>query len=214
MARTEFRQRLTIGRPSTKGIRGGFTLIETLLVVAVIVALAGISFSAMANFGESQRMRRVQDDLRGLVAGLRVRAMDEGQAYQLAYRPQTGNYMIRMAAMQSPAEQRQPLVGPIRSSGPMLIGSHCLEAGLVFLQIIPGNENTTTAVTRPTDLESDGFVVLTFQPDGTTEDFAIGIMEMTGHAALIRVSGRSGRMMAEGPVSLSQPSVQVQGVVK
>ena len=195
-------------------VRGGFTLIETLLVVAVLVGLAGISFATMGNFGESQRMRRVQDDLRGLVTGLRVRAMDEGQVYQLAYRPKTGDYMVRLASVQNPAEQREPLVGPIRTSGAALIGAHRLEDGMLFVEVVPTNADTVVAPTRPTDLESNGYVVHTFQPDGSTDDFVMGIVETTGFAAVVRVSGRSGRMVVEGPIQLTQPSIPMQGPLR
>lgn len=198
---------------SSSNVSRGFTLIETLLVVAVLVALAGISFSAMGNFGESQRMKRIQDDLRGLITGLRVRAMDEGQEYQLAYRPKTGDYMVRIGGIQSSAEQREPLVGPIRSSGPALIGSHRLQDGMMFVEVV---RNTTTAPpnSRPTDLESNGYVVHTFAPDGTCDDFVIGVAEPAGYAAVVRVSGRSGRMIVEGPVPLTQPSIPEQGPIR
>jgi len=194
-------------------VSNGFTLIETLLVMAVLVALAGISFSAMGNFGESQRMKRVQDDLRGLITGLRVRAMDEGQAYQLAYRPKTGDYIVRIAGIQSSAEQREPLVGPIKSSGPALIGAHRLQDGMMFVEVVR-NTNVTTPVTRPIDLESNGFIVHTFAPDGTSDDFVMGIAETTGYTAVVRVSGRSGRMNVEGPLQLTQPSIPEQGPIR
>lgn len=212
MVRAALSQRKLKPQPSIN-VSLGFTLIETLLVVAVLVALAGISFSAMGNFGESQRMKRVQDDLRGLITGLRVRAMDDGQEYQLAYRPKSGDYIVRIGGIQSSAEQREPLVGPIRSSGPSLIGSHRLQDGMMFVEVVR-NTTTTTPNTRPIDLESNGYVVHTFAPDGTSDDFVIGIAEPAGYAAVVRVSGRSGRMNVEGPVPLTQPSIPEQGPIR
>lgn len=178
--------------------RSGFTLIEMILVMAVLVALAAVSFRSLGNFGDSQRMYRVADDLRGMLTGLRVRAMDEGKTYQWAFKPDSGDYLVRTAqADAGSVETREPIAGPLRSDGPDLVGPHLLEEELRFL---PLNEPPTDSRIVGSDLTAAGWSVANFEPDGTCSDFSVGIVDRDGYAVIAHVAGRSGRVTIEGPI--------------
>ena len=81
---------------------GGFTLLELLLALAVFVALAAVLWPNLNAIPEAGRLQRVADDLRGLLNGLRVRAMDESLTYRFEYQPETSLYRVRRLG--SPAD--------------------------------------------------------------------------------------------------------------
>ena len=185
-------------------VRRGFTLIEVLLVVAVVVALASVSFSSYWNFGESQRLPRMADDCRGLLTGLRVRAMDEGRTYQFAYKPETGDYIVRTPVRDPNAiERSEPIIGPMRSDSPDLLGPHRMEDGMVFLTPFE-SDSPTDIEPMISDLAEAGWIVHQFEPDGTADDFTFGIAEPDGHAILAHFAGRTGRVTVEGPILLNR----------
>jgi prepilin-type N-terminal cleavage/methylation domain-containing protein len=182
--------------------RGGFTLLELLLVVAVLVGVGAIGYASMLGFGDSQRMARVSDDLRGLITGLRVQAMEDQRAYLFAYRPETGEYLVRTNSPESvEREGVTPVSGPIRSDGPFLLGPHLLDDGMRFLTIEKPFDPSVAS--SQLDLVQDGWVVTSFEPDGTCDDFSIGIVDRDGYAVMARVAGRTGRVTMQGPALLA-----------
>jgi prepilin-type N-terminal cleavage/methylation domain-containing protein len=193
-------------KESCRRSRDAFTILELLLVMAVLVGVAAIGYSQMAGFGDSQRMARVADDLRGLITGLRVLAMEDQRTYLLAYRPETGDYLIRTSAPgAAEQESREPLVGPIRSDGANLLGPHRLEQEMRFLRLdLPLDPS---AASSQIDLVQEGFVVASFEPDGTADDFSIGVTDRDGFAVIARLAGRTGRIVIEGPFSLASSNL-------
>ncbi len=180
----------------------GFTLLELLLVVAVLVGVGAIGYASMLGFGESQRMARVADDLRGLITGLRVQAMEDQRAYLFAYRPETGEYLVRTNSPESAEREGiTPLPGPIRSDGPYLLGPHLLDDGMRFLTI--DKPLDPSAASSQLDLVQDGWVVMSFDPDGTCDDFSLGVVDRDGYAVMALVAGRTGRVTMQGPALLA-----------
>lgn len=188
----------TTGRVKNESCaRGGFTLLELLLVLAVVVGMAVVGFSSYGSFGESRRLDRLADDVRGLVGGLRVRAMEDGRAYQLAYRPETGDWMVR-TPHSAVATEGEVKIGPMRYDAADLLGLHQLEHQFVFLAPEISQEPTSFV----TDLEQSGWIVHEFRPDGSSDDFAIGIQDTEGTMIRVLVHGRTGRTQVEGPLAI------------
>jgi prepilin-type N-terminal cleavage/methylation domain-containing protein len=191
--------------------RGGFTLLELLLVVAVLVGVGAIGYASMLGFGESQRMTRVSDDLRGLVTGLRIQAMEEQRPYILAYRPETAEYLIRTDSAESvERESTTPVRGPMRGDVGYLLGPHLLEEELRFMTI--DKPIDPSAPSSQIDLAQDGWIVHLFEPDGTCEDFSVGIVDRDGYAVIARVAGRTGRVLMQGPFALANASIPAGAV--
>src|SRR5262249_27782851 len=74
--------------------RSGFTLLEVLLVMAILVILMAVSFpSMMAMYGDS-KVRGAADEVVGAWAEARARAIDDGIAYRFAVMPGKERYRI------------------------------------------------------------------------------------------------------------------------
>jgi hypothetical protein len=123
--------------------------------------------------------------------------MEEGQTYQLAYRPKTGDYAVMNA--QSPDEQSiaaQPQVGPIEVDGARFVGAHRLENDMTFLLF----DEPPAADALVTSLTEGGWTIRRFEPDGTCDSFAIGVVDREGFAVILQVAGKTGRLQVQGPV--------------
>src|SRR3990172_190333 len=74
-------------RPDDRGPRAGYTLVEMLLVLAVILALASTPWPAMERVYADYHLRRAAETMATAMAGARVRAIDAGTAYQFRFEP-------------------------------------------------------------------------------------------------------------------------------
>lgn len=78
----------------TGPVRRAFTLIEVLLVLALLVAVAAMAAPALRNTLEAQRLRSAGEELRAQFAKTRVRAMEAGRTFAFRYRPSGNNFMV------------------------------------------------------------------------------------------------------------------------
>lgn len=185
--------------------RSAFTLLELVVVLALVVAAAALAVGAFADGGSSQALRRLAEDFRGLFGHVRLRAMEEGRVYQFAFQPNTGNYQVLSPI--SPAAQADSLAPPAppRFNGQFLFGVKQLEDGMIFLpdQNPPIADNAFLS-----QLASNGWRVFQFHPDGASDDVAFAVRTPDARQIALRLHGRTGRVVVVGPelVGASQAS--------
>jgi len=68
-------------------IRRGYTLIELLLVLAVLAVIAGMAWPAVVKFSGEQAVKDAAERVRSELDRTRFRAIDAGVAYQFRYEP-------------------------------------------------------------------------------------------------------------------------------
>src|SRR5687767_11308983 len=71
-----------------------FTIIEMLLVMAVIVMATAIVVSNIDGVRQAYRLPRAADDLRGILVGLRARAMDEATMFEFSFEPDAAKFRV------------------------------------------------------------------------------------------------------------------------
>ena len=74
--------------------RPGLTLIEVLLVVAVLIALAAVAFPTMSAMYGDVKLKAAADDVRAGWTEARSHAIEDGRAYRFAVQPGTGKYRV------------------------------------------------------------------------------------------------------------------------
>lgn len=67
--------------------RRGYTLIELLLVLAVLAVIAGMAWPAVVKFSGEQAVKDAAEQVRSELDRTRFRAIDAGVAYQFRYEP-------------------------------------------------------------------------------------------------------------------------------
>ena len=74
--------------------RGGYTLMELLLAMAVLIAIAGIAWPVMQGQFVRYLLKNEVETVRAKLAGTRIRAIDSGLIYQFLYEPGGRNFII------------------------------------------------------------------------------------------------------------------------
>jgi Tfp pilus assembly protein FimT len=74
--------------------RPAFTLLEVLLVIAVIIALSAVAYPTLAAMYGDVKVKAAADDVRAAWTEARSHAIEGGRAYRFAVQPDTGKYRV------------------------------------------------------------------------------------------------------------------------
>jgi prepilin-type N-terminal cleavage/methylation domain-containing protein len=74
--------------------RPGLTLIEVLLVIAVLIALAAVAYPTLSAMYGDVKVKAAADDVQGAWAEARSHAIEDGRAYRFAVQPGTGKFRV------------------------------------------------------------------------------------------------------------------------
>ncbi|WP_020475515.1 pilus assembly FimT family protein [Zavarzinella formosa] len=75
-------------------VRSGYTLIEVLLVMAILVSFAAIAMPSISAMYGDIRVKAAADQVRGSWTECRAYSIDEGRPYRFAVQPNTGKFRI------------------------------------------------------------------------------------------------------------------------
>lgn len=75
-------------------VRAGFTLLELLLVLAVMVTLAGLSWPRMMRFVTENTLKQNVETVRRELAATRILAIESGLTYQFRFEPNSQAFVI------------------------------------------------------------------------------------------------------------------------
>jgi prepilin-type N-terminal cleavage/methylation domain-containing protein len=183
--------------------RSAFTLVEILLVLAVLVVMAGLVWPAIWKFVGEMRLRQGADDTRLSMAATRMRALEAGEAYRWLCQPGGRWY----AALRVDAE---PPVGGPTSSRPAWRSLGELPEGVVFdsASLSGASQQTvpTTLLAGLTGAEriDDKVVwaeVVRFQSDGSSRGAKLDVADASGRAVSLEVRSLTGSV-TEGPMEV------------
>jgi prepilin-type N-terminal cleavage/methylation domain-containing protein len=79
-------------RPAAR--RPGFTLIEMLLVIAVIIALGAVAYPTLSAMYGDVKIKAAADAVRASWTDARSHAIEDGRAYRFAVQPGTGKFRV------------------------------------------------------------------------------------------------------------------------
>ncbi len=150
--------------------RKAYTLMELILVVAIIAIVAGISYPSIMSMYGHYRLRGGSDLIRAGWVGARAHAVDEGQRYRFAVVPGKGNFRV---APDSPTYWAGNLPD-FDHDNPPLIMEDTLPSGIVFTfeGDAPAAPATSGDSTIPIGSVDPGQwkTVAIFDTDGTAEE--------------------------------------------
>lgn len=115
--------------------RIGFTLLELVVVLAIIVLLASLSWPPMLRYIREQEIREQAHVVRMALAGSRVKAIDTGLTYQFRYEPGGQRFVVLPFDLPDAAAGGTSTIGNANSTGP---------------SVQAGTSSTIVAVTVPT----------------------------------------------------------------
>ncbi len=185
-----------------------YTLIEMLLALAVLAAVAAIAWPAMTRVFADRQLRDGAERARVLAASSRLRAIDAGLIYQFRYEPGGRKYLvapyergIEDAGAAANVAADPAAIRPAAESGE-------LPEGVMFAS--SGAESYTGERLDPALLaglpEALGFgqaswsAPLLFFPDGTAEDASFQIVDDRQQSIELTIRGLTGAVTV-GPVT-------------
>jgi prepilin-type N-terminal cleavage/methylation domain-containing protein len=112
--------------------RRGFTIVEVLLVAAVIVMLAAMAYPSIEAMYGDLRLTAAADQVRGRWADARTRAIEEGRPYRFATQPD-GQYKVAPDTSEFWSGSSETTAGDVNNSDtPPLVIEESLPQGLKF----------------------------------------------------------------------------------
>lgn len=190
-------------RHQAAGERRAFTLIEILLVMAILVAMIALGMPAIFNSLQGHRLTVSAERVQIEFMRARVDAMETGRIRMFRFQPETGNFAVA-PFIRSSDELENNLAGTSQGVGVsnLVLESaeqqkvnETLEEGVVFLSndVEADMRSYSLAQEQGGDLEISGWSSpVLFYPDGTTSDAIIYLRGERGTITSIKLRGLTG----------------------
>jgi prepilin-type N-terminal cleavage/methylation domain-containing protein len=203
-------QRAVCGRSSRRSDRGGYTLMEMLLVLTVVAVIVAVAWPNIMRMSGQQKLTEAAEKVRSVAASARVHAIESGLVYQFRYEP-GGRHFLTV-----PFEREFESVSPnARGTGTALgrfsKASGVLPTGVTFAApTLTGTGSSNAAATMigtgqklpPTALEGlpDAGNLgslswsgrMQFQPDGSSTDMSVDLVDKHNQRITLRIRGVTG----------------------
>lgn len=138
--------------------RSGYTLLEILCVIAVLVILGAVILPTLSGMFRDTRVKAAADLVRGHAADARTRAIEDGRSYQLFASPDGRRIRI------GPDDSEQPEQSSSGQPAPVLVRESDLPDAVTLMPIMTGDETQTSGSTNGWNK------LVTFLPDGTCRE--------------------------------------------
>ncbi len=168
---------MTFPRPT----RIGFTLVELLLVLTLLVVIAGFTAAALEGSLLQSKVRKGVEQVRTAWSEARLQSVSSGQ--RLAFTCLIGGRDFRLSSCN---DLIVPDEGQQAESG----GANQLPEGVVF-QLVEAQPSTmaTQAVQTPPVTEGQWSAPIVFSPDGTSYDARLVLESNTGRQVQLALRG-------------------------
>lgn len=178
--------------------RSGFTLLELLLVLAVLVTVASITWPSMTRYLREQDIREGAEATRTAAASTRIKAIDTGLTYQLRYEPDGRRFVvIPFDPPETIAASSTPTDGSL-STFPVLSGRLAETCSFVLpeeappiAEALPSESFSMLPDAAELEATTWGPPIL-FYPDGTADDGQLRIINEDELRVDIDVRGLTG----------------------
>lgn len=192
--------------------RQGFTLLELLLVLAVMAIIAGLSWPRMLRYMQENSLKQNVEVVRRELAATRILAIESGLTYQFRYEPTKQSFIIlpfdrpESVASQDPTAETtkvKTVVGLLSTDcffhpavdvhGNTLGGQRLDEAWLGLLA--NGATYKDTIWSQP----------ILFRPNGEGQDTRLSVQDSAGNLIELKVRGLTGSVSVERLRQVEKP---------
>jgi prepilin-type N-terminal cleavage/methylation domain-containing protein len=178
--------------------RRGYTLLELILVLVLLVIVAGLVYPSVSGMYGAGRMGQAADMLRAAWAAARSHAIDEGQPYRFAIVPNKGNFRIAPDNPVYWTGKNTPPAPPDPTNPPAVL-SEVLPKGLRFATADAAPQAGAPAADDPSSLPPAAVGLeawsprAVFFPDGTArEDVTVVLGEKGGRTMTLFLRALTG----------------------
>jgi len=184
----------------------GFTLLELLLVLAVIVTMIGLAWPALRGSLGSARLHDAAKQVRVELSRTRLAAMEADAVYELQYSRDSGSYRVRRMLDLNPAAEGEECALPAETDawddtstssdqgGLAGWAEFSLPEGVVFAAAALAADERTVSTDAPLEVDAplDWSEPIVFFPDGTTSTAEVVLRNDRGDELVITLRGLTG----------------------
>lgn len=170
----------------------GYTLLEVVLALALVVVLTAVLWPTLSAITRGAALDRAADQMRAELTRVRLRAMEEGRPFQMTLVTDSGQFQVGEAST-AVANDNSPMSNRAGS------GANTNSANSESLTLDENVKFRAIATQAPGGANTSGPVILTFRPDGTTDDVEFEIVDADGAFARVRVRGITGGVAITAP---------------
>ncbi len=168
---------------SSRASRSAFTLVELLLVLALLVVIAGFTAAALEGSLLQSKLRKGVEQVRTAWSEARLQSVSGGQ--RLAFTCLVGGRDYRLSSCNDlivPAEVEQSQAAAAIRQLPEGVAFQSVEA-------LPSNATSTQIAALPPATEGQWSAPIVFSPDGTSYDARLVLQSNTGRQVQLSLRG-------------------------
>lgn len=197
-------------RASGRSGRGGYTLMELLLVLTVVAVIVAVAWPNVMRLSGRQKLTEAAERVRAVAASARVHAIESGLVYQFRYEP-GGTHFLTV-----PFEREFESVSPNAKGTGTALGrfskaSGVLPKGVTFAApTLTGSSSSNAAATamgtgqKLPSIALEGLPdagtlgtlswsgPIQFQPDGSSMDMSLDLIDKRNQRITLRIRGVTG----------------------
>jgi type II secretory pathway pseudopilin PulG len=170
-------------------VAAGYTLLELLLVLGILVVLAGVTMHTALDTMDTQRLRASADRVQGAFAEARNQSIRSGN--EVAFYYQTGFRTFFVMEFNPLVPKSLPLVPDenMARSGTSDIRSNILEMGVLFAgsTVSPDSRSQVSQVT-----DVPNYSRILFYPDGTAQPARVFLANEAGSGLRVELRSLTG----------------------
>ena len=171
--------------------RRGLTLIEVLLVIAVLIALAAVAYPTLSAMYGDVKVKAAADNIRAAYADARSHAIEDGRPYRVGVQPDTGKFRIAPDA-DSFWDGSDPSAANNDGDAPPFVMEGGLPNGIVFQtggDPATGGSWSTVVVFNPDGGCSSDVEITLKEADEESSGLVVRVRAMTGAVSVRKKSG-------------------------
>ena len=168
----------------------GYTLLEVMLAVSVLIILSTVASGPIMRTWRDQRLAESTENVRGLLAGTRIRAVDNDQTWQFRYEPGGTHYVrVPLAATESENDETSSRFGQQSGTLPDGITFETDETG----SAPPLDPKLLNGLADSQELSSASWATpILFYSDGTATEALFTIVDQYGGSREVLVRDLTG----------------------
>jgi type II secretion system protein H len=171
--------------------QGGFSLLELIVVLAIIVLVAAMSVPMLQRSFSSQKLNKGADLVRSEMSRARIQAMRTGEIHALFYEP--GGTQFKVAEFNETVENiiANNRVDPVRTSNVDFSNGMLPKEVRFAAHDIIKDFRSQTAMSN-TSIGQGNMEPILFYPDGTSQSATITLQNKEGDLIEINLRGLTG----------------------
>lgn len=178
---------------NSRVFKRGFTLLELIMVVAILILIAALSIPALSRTFTSQKLDKAADQVRSQMNRARIKSMKTGEVHALFY--ELGGDTFRIAEfnseLQNILDQRSRRNEDQHQSN-VDFGNDRLPRDVRFVGHAVEEDARASQTMSEVNADTGQLLPILFYPDGTAQDATLYIQNVKGDMVSVNLRGLTG----------------------